>query len=375
MPLRIIRNNITEVSADALVNTANPKVQIGSGTDKAVYKAAGMDKLFSMRKKIGNIEPGNVAVTRAFRLKAKYIIHAVSPVWQGGDSHEEELLRACYMKSMEEAGKRHCASIAIPLLGSGSNGFPKETALRIALDAIQSFLMDHDMEVILVVFDKDSFALSSRVFKDVASYIQDHQVEELKAVEYARRRENRQINFREEIQFPQAQALSVLNENDDIWNDDFRDEGVREEPAPVQMPQAKESRPRPVHHAVRPEFVPQKPDKFMPKEETFQVKLLKLIDASGETDPDVYKRANIDRKLFAKIRKNENYKPSKKTAIALALALRLSLPEACDLLSRAGFALSYSTTFDLIIRYCFENREYNIFDVNAILFQFDQETL
>ena len=235
--------------------------------------------------------------------------------------------------------------------------------------------MDHDMEVILVVFDKDSFALSSRVFKDVASYIQDHQVEELKAVEYARKRENRQINFREEIQFPQAQAPSVLNENDDIWNDDFRDEGVREEPAPVQMPQAKESRPRPVHHAVKPEFVPQKPDKFMPKEETFQVKLLKLIDASGETDPDVYKRANIDRKLFAKIRKNENYKPSKKTAIALALALRLSLPEACDLLSRAGFALSYSTTFDLIIRYCFENREYNIFDVNAILFQFDQETL
>lgn len=356
MPLKIIRNDITKVQADAIVNTANPHPVIGRGTDSAVYEAAGRELLLEERKKIGDIAEGNAAITPAFHLDAKYIIHTVSPVWYDGNRLETYLLSSCYTQSLELALNHGCESIAFPLLAAGSNAFPNDIALKTALDTIQDFLMDHEMDVYLVVLDRSAYELSSRIFHDVASYIEEHQAAQVFAKEYA-------SSWRDEMENTQ----------------DLRPAA----PSAAKRPEPGSHEKKQSALQIRPAKKPSKPSfsdwmesvRLPKKEQTFQVRLLKLIDESGETDPQIYKRANIDRKLFAKIRKDENYRPSRKTVIALALALRLSMDDAVDLLSRAGFALSPASTFDLIIRYCFEHRVYNIIEVNSILFGFDQETL
>ena len=379
MPLTIIRQSITEVDADAIVNTANPHPVVGGGTDTAVYEAAGFDALLEARKEIGDIRAGNAAVTPAFNLPYKIIIHTVSPMWADGNHGETETLRSCYLRSLEEAEKHECESVAFPLLASGSNGFPKDIALKTALDAIQSWLMTHEMNVILAVFDKESFELSSNVYADVKSYIEEHRVSDLEKKEYGARRRRRDSTLPFDVI---GMALPVSSSPMHHPGEKKEAEDEKEErynAAPVYS-DAAESYESSTHVYAREAYAPDEISfsdilRGRKKEETFQVKLLQLIDESGETDPMVYKRANIDRKLFAKIRKDENYKPSRKTAIALAIALKLSLPEAQDLLKRAGFSLSQSSTFDLIIRYCFDRRIYDISQVNAILFDFDQEIL
>ncbi len=379
MPLTIIRQSITEVDADAIVNTANPHPVVGGGTDTAVYEAAGFDALLEARKEIGDIRAGDAAVTPAFNLPYKIIIHTVSPMWVDGNHGETETLRSCYLRSLEEAEKHECASTAFPLLASGSNGFPKDIALKTALDSIQSWLMTHEMNVILAVFDKESFELSSNVYADVKSYIEEHRVSDLEKKEYGARRRRRDSTLPFDVI---GMALPVSSSPMHHPGEKKEAEDEKEErynAAPVYS-DAAESYESSTHVYAREAYAPDEISfsdilRGRKKEETFQVKLLQLIDESGETDPMVYKRANIDRKLFAKIRKDENYKPSRKTAIALAIALKLSLPEAQDLLKRAGFSLSQSSTFDLIIRYCFDRRIYDISQVNAILFDFDQEIL
>ena len=335
MSFQIIRENIVNVTADAIVNTANPEVRIGSGTDTAVYAAAGEEQLLEARRAIGPIAEGDAAVTDAFGLNADIIIHAVSPVWIDGNHQELEKLRSCYRRAFELACEHDCSSIAFPLLAAGSNGFPKGTALETALQEIQSFLLNHDMKVTLVVFDKSAYQLSSNIFSDIRAYIEDHEViaeerKEYRSEHYHRRRESG---------FQNIGLVSGLFPKEAAEPADF---------ASVFLPK---------------------------KEDTFQKKLFEWIDATGRTDPEIYKAADIDRKLFAKIRKDENYKPSRRTAVALALALHLSLADAQDLLERAGLALSQSTKADLIIRYCFEHQIYDLVDVNMILFEFDQELL
>jgi O-acetyl-ADP-ribose deacetylase (regulator of RNase III) len=380
MPLTIIRQSITEVDADAIVNTANPHPVVGGGTDTAVYEAAGFDALLEARKEIGDIRAGDAAVTPAFNLPYKIIIHTVSPMWADGNHGETETLRSCYLRSLEEAEKHECVSTAFPLLASGSNGFPKDIALKTALDSIQSWLMTHEMNVILAVFDKESFELSSNVYADVKSYIEEHLVNELAEKEYRGSRRRRR-----DMALPSGVAGMALPNSSAPWHRPGKREDAEEEKeerynaAPVYS-DAAESYESSTHVYAREAYAPDEISfsdilRGRKKEETFQVKLLQLIDESGETDPMVYKRANIERKLFAKIRKDENYKPSRKTAIALAIALKLSLPEAQDLLKRAGFSLSQSSTFDLIIRFCLEHQIYDINDVNSILFKFDQEVL
>ena len=340
MAFRIIRENIINVEADAIVNTANPQPVFGSGTDTAVYEAAGKEELLKAREAIGVIAEGEAAATPAFGMHAKIIIHTVSPLWVDGNHQEIELLHRCYQSCFAIAEEQDCHSIAFPLLASGSNGFEKSTALEVALSEIQNYTMRHDMDVLLVVFDKTSYALSAKVFADVTSYIEEHQVLEAQDMEYAaypreRRRERKGKMYH----------IGMANA------------------APMYAKQAAQEA-----EACDAIALPK-------KEDTFQARLFELIDSSGKTDPEIYKRANIDRKLFAKIRKDENYKPSRKTAVALAFALHLSLSQAQDLIGRAGFALSSSTQADLIYRYCFENKVYDITQVNSILFQFDQELL
>ena len=320
MTFRIIRGDITKIRADAVVNTANPEPTVGAGTDTAIYNAAGREKLLAARREIGPIPRGAAAATPAFALPAKYIIHTVGPVWVDGRHGEREILRSCYESSLALAEELGCESAAFPLIAAGSYGFPKDEALSAALSEIGKFLLSHDMEVTLAVFDRGAFELSGTMFSGIREFIDQNMVERMEAAEYAgprRIRENR------------ALAGTAL------------------------FPPEKD-----LESALRS------------GEDTFQQRLLRLIDQRGLDDVTVYKRANVDRKVFSKLRCNPDYRPSKGTALSFAMALRLDMPETEDLLARAGMALSPSSKFDLIVAYFITNKNYNIFELNAALFKY-----
>ncbi|MBR2067410.1 MAG: macro domain-containing protein [Solobacterium sp.] len=348
MPLKIIRNDITKVKADAIVNAANPNVTIGSGVDATIYKAAGKDALLLERKKIGVMHPGEVAETPAFNLHAKYIIHAIGPVWKGGTSGEVDTVAQCYRKSLEKAKELECESIAFPLLASGTYGFPKDIALKTAISEISGFLFNHDMTVYLVVYDKESFEVSGTAFNDISSVIKEEDIVE----PLFHRREIRYGNKKSEILHAKELSFGSTLSSADLFKVDMAYTESEEEALDEDIK-----------------------DIIRAKEETFQEHLFRLIDRKGLEDKDVYKKANIDRKHFSKIRGNVNYNPSKRTALALAVALELNLDETKDLLLRAGIALSKSNIFDLIVEYCIDHKIFDIYEINCILFKYDQQTL
>lgn len=359
----MIRNDITKVAADAIVNTANPKPVIGGGTDTAIYEAAGKEDVLKERMKIGNIERGDAAYTRAYRLNAKYIIHTVGPSWTDGGHGEEEILRSCYRKSLELAKKLRCKSIAFPLISTGIYGFPRELALEAAMDEIGKFLLTNEMMVYLVVFDRKSFAISQKRLDDIDEYIDDHYaLAQLKA-EYAER--------------PAGTVLSNIHERREAARPPYEPYVLWEEE------EAEEADLSPAHMEVHsmapmPGASGRKAKKhtlselLSRKTDTFQQKLFELIDASGLDDVTVYKRANLDRKLFSTIRKKKDYTPKKKTALALAVALHLDLNTTRDLLARAGLALSPASKGDVIVSYFIENGIYDIYEINITLFDYDQ---
>ena len=340
MPFQIIRNDITKVSADAIVNTANPKPVVGSGTDGAIYKAAGENKLLPARQTIGNIEPGQAVHTPAFRLKAKYIIHTVGPVWVDGKHGEKDILHSCYANSLSLADKLKCKSVAFPLISSGAYGFPKDTALDVALSEIGKFLLTHDMNITLVVFDKAAFELSEKLMGEIRQFIDEQTAVSLR--EQERFHGNLRMNTR-----------SVL----------FEEERRRA----LSQPQGAE---------IFPDIAGKNLSETVGSAgQTFQEKLFELIDKSGMDDVTVYKKVNIDRKVFSRIRSKRDYKPKKKTAVAFAIALELDLPTTIDLLARAEIAFSQSNLFDLIIAYFITHGIYDMFEINAALFQYDQPVL
>lgn len=392
MPFRIVRNDITRVRADAVVNTANPEPEYGRGTDYAIYRAAGAAELLEARRRIGFIEPGEAAVTPAFALHADFIIHTVGPVWAGGTDGEAEILSSCYRKSLLLAEQLGCRSVAFPLISAGVYGFPKDLALKIATEEIGAFLEAHDLEVILAVFNKEVFELSSALTGDVQQYITDHYVEERVEEEY---RDYGAVPPAGAARASSAAPPLEKRRKSGLFGHFGRPgkaekagspaAGVLEEaPMPsapaYSMPTAPEpagSAP-PAPHAMNTAASPMigsLPEIMERLGESFQERLLHLIDDRGMTDTEVYKRANIDRKLFSKIRCNPAYNPTKRTAVALAVALRLNLDETVDLLSRAGIALSPSSPFDLIVEYCIMNRIYDIYEINLLLFQYDQPIL
>lgn len=401
MPFQIIRNDITKVRVDAIVNTANPEPVYAGGTDAAVYFAAGEDKLLAERRKIGRINPGEAAVTPAFALPAKYIIHTVGPVWEGGDRGEYDQLASCYRNSLLLALRLGCESIAFPLISTGVYGFPRDQALDIALREISSFLENSEMDVTLVVFDRKSFDISARLSADVRQYIDEHYAETRSTQEYAidnLRIQNRigrrsRRSRRKDSALPEEEQDSFLMEQ---WGQYAPSEYKREaaktadamsladQPAPPAqkesakaqgaVPTADQAGGLPLQSsAPRPQRSLQ--DVISQVGETFQECLLRMIDERGLTDVQVYKRANIDRKLFSKIRCNPGYMPRRKTVISLAVALELNMDEMVDLLSKAGIALSPGNKFDLIIRYCIENRIYDTMTINSLLFDYDQPLL
>ena len=311
--------------------------------------------------------PGQAAYTPAFDLNAKYIIHTVGPAWRGGGFGERETVAACYRNSLWLAKQLECESIAFPLLATGTYGFPKDEALRIAIAEISSFLLDNDMEVMLVVYDKESFRVSGKLFSDIRTLIDDNEVERTFASESKRRRNLFSENIEKAIPAPrhykaerslrkaEPEEISALYDVQVEYNKAY--ESIA--PAAGSFQTEKESL----------------DDRVIHLDKTFQQYLFMLIDRKGKTDPEVYKKANIDRKHFSKIRSNVDYQPTKRTALALAIALELSLDETTDQLRRAGLALSTSILFDKIIEHCIETKNYNIFDINCILFNYDQPML
>ncbi len=334
MPLIIVRNDITKMAVDAIVNAANESLLGGGGVDGCIHRAAGPELLAECRT-LGGCKTGGSKITGAYRLPCRYVIHTVGPVWQGGGRGEREALISCYRTSLALAKEHGCETVAFPLISSGIFGYPKDQALRTAVDAISEFLMANDMTVYLVIFDRKAYQISGKLFADIAEYIDDHYAD---AHTDSRLEQQRRINALEsrsmmicEDAAPQFTAASMsIRELDDML--ERLDAG-------------------------------------------FSETLLKLIDRSGKKDSEIYKKANVDRKLFSKIRSNPNYRPSKPTAIAFAIALELDLAETRDLIARAGYALSTSSRFDVIIEYFIVHKKYDIFEINEALFAFDQSLL
>lgn len=344
MSLKIVRNDITKMDCDAVVNAANRWLAGGGGVDGAIHRAAGPE-LDSACQKLGGCQVGHAKVTKGFHMHCRYIIHTVGPIWQGGNSGEAEQLASCYRESLRLAAELECESAAFPLISAGAFGYPKEEALRIAVNEITDFLLKNDMTVYLVVYDKGSFQVSRKLISDVEEYIDEHYVEEhFIARNTAVLHEAMQERHRG---FGRAAAAAVP-----------AGAGART-PLPVQKEAA----------AVESRSL----DEMLSElDESFSEMLLRKIDERGMTDAQCYKKANIDRKLFSKIRSNAGYKPSKPTVLAFAIALELSLDETEEMLRKAGFALSHSNKFDVIVEYFIRNRRYDIFEINEVLFSFDQ---
>ena len=339
MPFEIVRNDITKMSVDAIVNTANPKPVVGSGTDTAVHKKAGPE-LLKARQCIGRIEPGHAAITPAYNLDAKYVIHTVGPIWIDGSHDEALLLRGCYENSLHLAAENGCQSIAFPLISTGNYGFPKDRALQIAIAVFSAFLLEHEMEIYLVVYDHKAFKLSEKLFQNVASYIDENYVDESELDFCELEEEERRMR-----PLWAVEACESLTINENVLR------------APTEA------------KATTLEDILDQTDAG------FTETLLKLIDETGKKDSEIYKKANVSKQHFSKIRNNPYYQPTKATAIAFALALELDVDQTNDLIGRAGYTLTRSSRFDLIVQYYIEKKNFNIVEINVTLYEFDQTLL
>ena len=332
MPLEIVRNDITKMTVDAIVNAANESLLGGGGVDGAIHYAAG-PQLLAECKTLGGCKTGKAKITGGYNLPAKYVIHTVGPIYEDGKHGEKALLESCYRESLALTKEHNCETVAFPLISSGVYGYPKDQALKVATQVISDFLLENEMKVYIVIFDKAAYKISEKLFSDIAEYIDDNYVDE--HTDY--RRERMRMNMPMQASIGMFEA--DLCECKAIMPEDDLDSMLKQ------------------------------------IDESFSQMLLRKIDEKGMTDAECYKKANIDRKLFSKIRGDVNYKPSKPTAIAFAISLELSLDETEDMLKKAGFALSHSNKFDIIIEYFISKGNYNIFEINEALFAFDQSLL
>ncbi len=334
MPFLLVRNDITKMKVDAIVNAANNSLLGGGGVDGAIHRAAGPQLLEECRT-LNGCKTGDAKITKGYNLPAKYVIHTVGPVWNGGGYNEKELLTSCYRTSLALAKEHKCESVAFPLISAGAYGYPKDQALRIAMDTISEFLVENEMLVYIVIFDKASFSISEKLVKDICRYIDDRYVDEHgdKELEYRRRLATARMEAAAYSKIPEDKMCRPMMSSGSL--EDFLDN----------------------------------------LDEGFSEMLLRKIKEKGMTEVQCYKKANIDRKLFSKIKNDKAYKPKKPTAIAFAIALELSLAETEEFLKKAGFALSRSNYFDLIIEYFIANKNYDVFEINDALFEFDQPLL
>ena len=359
MPLEIIRQDITKIECDAIVNAAKRSLLGGGGVDGAIHRAAGPGLLAECRT-LGGCETGQAKLTGGYDLPCKYVIHTVGPVWTGGGRGEEALLRDCYRNSLLLAKSKNCESVAFPLISSGVFGYPKQQALHVAVDEIAAFLAENEMRVILTVYGRESFRAGSRLFADIRSFIDDRYAETHGDGRDAARRRKRM-----------AQREDAFSQRIDVEGNEppYFEEDALSAPAMAPMPAAFTA-------AMPKQSAEEELAALLRKlDESFSQMLLRKIDEKGMTDAQCYKRANIDRKLFSKIRGDVHYHPSKPTVLAFAVALELSLEETREMLRKAGFALSGSSSFDLIVEYFIRRGNYNIYEINEALFAFDQSLL
>lgn len=329
MPLQIIRNDITRMKVDAIVNAANSSLLGGGGVDGCIHRAAGPE-LLAECKILGGCETGSAKITKGYRLPCKYVIHAVGPRWRDGKHGEREKLISCYRTSLVLAKENGCETVAFPLISSGIYGYPKDQALKVAIDTISDFLLENDMTVYIVIFDRKSYQIGEKLFADIAAYIDDNYADA--------HTDSRASQFRLMQMFSDEPEKAIFG-------------------APMGA------------------SAQSLDDTLSQIDESFSEMLLRKIDEKGMSDAQCYKKANIDRKLFSKIRSDRLYKPSKPTVLAFAIALELPLDETKEMLMKAGFALSHSNKFDIIIEYFIERENYNVFEINEALFAFDQRLL
>ena len=328
MPFQIVHNDITKMHTDAIVNAANTHLLMGGGVCGAIFNGAGPDKLERECRKLAPCPVGSAVVTGGYALPARCVIHAVGPIWQGGGQGEAELLAGAYKSALRLAREKGCGSVAFPLISSGIYGYPKREALQVAVDTIREFLAEEELDVYLVVFDRRAVELGEALYEGLRHFIDRYFEEDLPR------------RLAAEPAMCEAEVL-----------EDFRSS------APFKLAERSLE------------------DLLNNLDETFSQMVLRLIDQKGYRDVEVYKRANMDRKLFSKIRSNPQYSPKKQTVLALAIALRLNVDEARDLLKKAGFTLSDSQKQDVIIRYFLEAGEYDMFTINEALFCFEQPLL
>ena len=351
MPFEMVRNDITRMNVDAIVNAANRSLLGGGGVDGAIHRAAGPELLAECRT-LGGCETGEAKITKGYRLPARYVIHTVGPVWHGGTNGEKELLSSCYRRSLELAAENGCESVAFPMISTGAYGYPKDRALAVAVDEITAFLMDHEMTVYLVIFGHEELITGKKLFREIREYIDDLYAEK-------HYHANLESGRRRRWQEDEEAALELdLEISESIANQDVF--GIT--PAPAAVP--KESASMPDWKKI-----------ITQTDEGFSEALIRLIGEKGMTEVQCYKKANVDRKLFSKIISNPDYRPSKPTVLAFAVALKLSLRETKELLKKAGFSLTRSRVFDIILEYCINHRIYNIYEINEILFEHDQPLL
>lgn len=339
MPLEIVRNDITRMVVDAIVNASNTSLLAGGGVDDAIHRAAGSQLLEECRTLRG-CRTGEAKITKGYRLPCKYVIHTAGPIYRDGQHGERELLAACYQNSLELAKAHDCETVAFPLISSGAYGYPNAEALKVAVDIITHFLFENDMMVYIVVFSKDAFEISSKLFNDIKAYIDDVYVEE---------------------------------------HLDFPGESIRARLRSKYLRQAREY--EELDECCAAPTAPMIPadacldDMLNQIDESFAEMLIRKIDERQITDAECYKRANVDRRLFNKIKNNPFYKPSKQTVLAFAIALKLSLEETKNMLMKAGFALSHSSKADIVVEYCIMTGNYNIIEINQVLFKLDLQLL
>ncbi len=343
MPLVLTRDDVSRVDAEAVVNAANEHLSAGGGVCGAIFEAAGRRELESACKQLGGCPTGSAVVTPGFGLKARWIIHAVGPIWRGGSWGEDALLRSAYRSALECARELGVRSVALPLISAGIFGFPIDRALAIATSEISAFLdRVQDVEVRLVVFDRAAFAACLADYGEVAACVDEEYVD-------ARRGRDRMGDLR--LSMPACGAAA------DVISDDAAPGGS-------------------CFGSARP-IVDERElkDLLVHLDTSFSQAVLSLIDERGLTDAAVYKKANLSRQVFSKLRKDDGYRPAKPTAVALAIALELDMDQTRELLQRAGYALSTASTFDAIVRYYIERHSYDIVAINQMLFAFDQPLL
>ena len=373
MPLQIIRNDITKVEADAIVNTANPLPIIGNGTDRAIHTAAGPE-LLRAREEVGEIAVGHSVATPACDLPAKYVLHTVSPFWINGEHGEEAKLLKSYNAALDLAESLECESVAFPLLSAGCYAFPTDIALSVALRAFSDHLLEHDLQIILTLFDAEAFGLAGSVFDDLKSYIDDNYVDE------RLRQENVRFSFSSD-HLPQMPAAGSapeekkrhifpsifhkptkpskreeINEAEDISDD--AEDGIR-------FSEVRED--EIIDAACMPAAKFSLKDILEQHEPTFSDYLMNLIEERGDKTSDVYKRAEVSKQLFSKIISNSDYQPTKNTVIQLAIGMQLNLAQTQALLKRAGYTLTRSSKTDLVVQYYIERKIYSVPFINAAL--------